>query len=111
MDKEQAIALVRVFARETVKEFSPMKIVLYGSYSRNEAHEWSDIDAAVIFDGFSGSRYESSLRLWNIAGEINSSIAPKLLDIQKDARGFAEEVLRVGEVIWSADSGISEDNA
>ena len=30
------------------------KVILFGSYSRNQAHEWSDIDLALVSDEFNG---------------------------------------------------------
>ena len=34
------------------------KVILFGSYARNQAHQWSDIDLALVSDDFSGRRLE-----------------------------------------------------
>ena len=34
------------------------KVVLYGSYSRNEQHKWSDIDVVFVADEFTGIGFE-----------------------------------------------------
>lgn len=75
---------------------NPDKVVLYGSYSRNEQTDESDIDIAVIFDGFTDNWLEESSKLWRIAWDIDDRIEPVLLDISNDESGFCEEVMRVG---------------
>jgi predicted nucleotidyltransferase len=47
----------------------PERIILFGSYAANTATEDSDIDVAVIFDGFDGDflRTSSSQRMHNHA--------------------------------------------
>lgn len=34
------------------------KVVLYGSYARNQQHQWSDIDIALVADEFVGIGFE-----------------------------------------------------
>ncbi len=34
------------------------KIILFGSYARNEQHSWSDIDVAIVADEFIGIGFE-----------------------------------------------------
>jgi len=34
------------------------KVILYGSYARNEQHKWSDIDIAMVADEFNGIGFE-----------------------------------------------------
>lgn len=33
------------------------KVLLYGSYAKNNQHEWSDIDVALVADEFEGIGY------------------------------------------------------
>src|ERR1035437_3672166 len=39
------------------------KVILFGSYARNQAHKWSDIDLALISDDFSGDRIEDKRKI------------------------------------------------
>jgi len=55
MDKTTVVNTVRQYADAVTKEMSPASIVLYGSYAKGNAREDSDIDVAVIFDGFTGA--------------------------------------------------------
>lgn len=84
------------FSASVRENINPQKIILYGSYSRNEQTEDSDIDIAVIYDGFSGDIIDVSSILWRLAWKIDSRIEPVLLDKKNDMSGFAEEVLKTG---------------
>ena len=43
-------SLLQDIAQNIVKNFSPDKIILFGSQARNEAREWSDVDILVVMD-------------------------------------------------------------
>lgn len=47
------------------------KIFLIGSYARNEAHEWSDLDFLVQLKG--GRRYTTWTELQDIHAKLNNS--------------------------------------
>ena len=58
------------FALKEVEEFvidlhalgiRPKQVILFGSYARNEQHEDSDIDLAIVAEEFSGFRPEDSV--------------------------------------------------
>lgn len=95
MDK-RTIDVSKKFSEIVRNKMKPQKVVLYGSCSRNEQTKDSDIDIAVIFDGFSGNEWEASSELWLHAWKIDNRIEPVLLDLQNDPSGFVDEVLRTG---------------
>lgn len=95
MDKN-AIEISKKFSDVIRNSMNPQKIILYGSYSRNEQKQNSDIDIAVIFDGFYGNEWETSSELWLQAWKIDNRIEPVLLDIQNDPSGFCEEIMKTG---------------
>jgi len=103
MDKETALGCARRFANEVAKEIKPEQIVLYGSYASGRARDDSDIDIAVIFNGFDGDYLGVSSWLWSLTWKISSYIEPILLDVQNDRSGFAAEVLRTGERLLNAE--------
>jgi predicted nucleotidyltransferase len=105
MDKKQAVTYARVYASEVIKELRPEQIVLFGSYAMNVASDESDIDIAVVFNGFNGNHYDVSTLLWKITRSVSSYIEPILLDRADDKSGFAEEVLRTGEIIYDKETG------
>ena len=60
MDRNKAIELSKIYSTIVKNVYNPYKVVLYGSYCRNEQTKDSDIDIAVIFNGFSGDWLKTS---------------------------------------------------
>ena len=79
MDKEQAINLAKRY-KSALAEVLPLKaLYLYGSYSKGEFSENSDIDIAVIVDNLRDNYFEDTTLLWRIRRKISSLIEPVLL--------------------------------
>jgi len=100
MDKATALMIARQYANEVTKEMSPNKVLLFGSYAKGNASEESDIDIAVIFDGFKGDWFQACTKLSSITWKVSTFIEPVLLDSQDDQSGFIQEVLRTGELVY-----------
>ena len=96
MDRNKAIELSKIYSTIVKNVYNPYKVVLYGSYCRNEQTKDSDIDIAVIFNGFSGDWLKTSSDLWRITEKADTIIEPVLLDLKNDPGGFVQEVLRTG---------------
>lgn len=96
MDKSEALRLAKKYSAEVKKTLNPSDIFLFGSYSNGVPHEWSDIDVAVIFDGFDGDFLETSALLWKLRRNVSDEIEPHLLDKRNDNIGFATEIIRTG---------------
>ena len=52
------------------------KVILYGSRVSGKAHDYSDIDVAIISPDFGKDRYREGAKLFEIASEIDTSIEP-----------------------------------
>ncbi|MDR1272121.1 MAG: nucleotidyltransferase domain-containing protein [Clostridiales Family XIII bacterium] len=102
LDTEQVINTVERYADIVAKELSPAAVVLYGSYAKGNAHEDSDIDVAVVFDGFEGDWLETSSYLWRMRRGISYDIEPVLLDSMHDKSGFVANIFKTGQVIYRA---------
>jgi predicted nucleotidyltransferase len=100
MDKEKAIILVKKYAEEVLKNLSPEQIVLFGSYATDTARESSDLDVAVIFNGFDGNFWEDSTLLWLLTIKTSTLIEPILLDKAQDQSGFVRHILKTGITIY-----------
>jgi predicted nucleotidyltransferase len=100
--KGAVVNAVVQYANVVTKEFSPNAIVLYGSYAKGDPHEGSDIDVAVIFNGFSGDWLKTSARLWGLTENISLDIEPILLDSAEDQSGFVKNIYKTGQVIYRA---------
>jgi predicted nucleotidyltransferase len=101
MDKKQVLILAKQYADEVLKVLTPEQILLFGSYSTNTAREDSDIDIAVIFDGFEGNYWETATLLCKLTRDISFYIEPHLLDKSEDKSGFVEHVIKTGEIIYN----------
>jgi len=100
--KETVAGYAHRYANEIVKKYKPHAIVLFGSYVNGSPHEYSDIDIAVVFNGFNGDWLAVSKDFWRISEGISLDIEPHLMDTTKDPSGFTEYVMRTGNVIYQA---------
>ena len=71
MDKEQAIKLAQRY-KAAVAERLPLKaLYLYGSYSKGNHTEDSDIDIAVVVERMSDDYFEDASLLWKLKRKIS----------------------------------------
>ena len=102
MDKETVIDRVKIYADVVRENFLIQKIVLFGSQVRGTATDDSDIDVAVVFKRIDEDYLETAAKLFYLRRNIDSRIEPVLFEEGHDPSGFLEEILRTGEVIYSA---------
>jgi len=102
LDKTTVVNTVQQYADVVTQEFSPNAIILYGSHATGTPNEESDIDVAVIFNGFSGDWLEASARLWHLTRRVSTYIEPVLLDSLDDKSGFVKNIYKTGQVIYQA---------
>jgi uncharacterized protein len=103
MDKETIIDRVKQYSDLVRRNFNVRKVVLYGSYAKGTAREdSSDIDVAVILDKLDDDILASEARLFRLRRSIDVRIEPVLLE-EKDKTGFLDEILKTGQIIYSAD--------
>ena len=95
MDKT-VFEIGKKFSKSVKEKLKPSKVVLYGSYSCNEQTKDSDIDIAVIFNGFQGNEWKTASNLCLTAWKIDNRIEPVLLDTENDPSGFCEHVMKTG---------------
>ena len=104
LDQETALSIVKRYADKVKEKFRPAAIVLYGSYANGIPHKDSDIDVAVIFDGFTGDRYKTAVILWQLTEDISLDIEPILLDSTRDRSGFVRHVYKTGKIMYQAEA-------
>ncbi|RHJ79564.1 nucleotidyltransferase domain-containing protein [Parabacteroides sp. AM08-6] len=79
MDKEQAIVLAKKY-KEMVASSLPLKaLYLYGSYSKGNYREDSDIDIAVVVEHLNENYFEDTPILWKLRRKVSNLIEPVLL--------------------------------
>jgi predicted nucleotidyltransferase len=71
----------------------------FGSCVKGSAHEWSDIDVALLTDSFSGDSFDFTFNLMKIARDIDAAIEPHpyLTSEFTPDNPRAREVLKSGE--------------
>ena len=76
------------------------KVILFGSYARNTAHEWSDIDLALVSDDFTGMRIEDRHKI-TLANIKFVDIEPHIFNTAYFEEGdpFIEEIKKTGKEI------------
>jgi predicted nucleotidyltransferase len=97
------ISIIEQYIKKINQCFNPKYVVLFGSYSRGEEKELSDIDIAVIFDKYEGKNIlEDNAFLFRLAWEVDSRIEPVILSLENDDSGFAESVVKNGKILYAA---------
>ena len=102
MDRATVIKKANEYSAEVRKVFDPFSIVLYGSYANGTPTPESDIDIAVVFDGYDGNWLNDSAKLWGLTIQISTLIEPILLDRTKDPSGFVEGIFKSGVILYQA---------
>ncbi|MBF9219648.1 nucleotidyltransferase domain-containing protein [Hymenobacter ruricola] len=115
LTQSAALERVRAFA-ESIRgqSVSLRKVILFGSYARNEQRAFSDIDVALVADEFTGFGFQD-------VGLIGAAIAQKLfVDIEPhtfspeqftDWNPFVQEIKRTGIVVGEWEPTVTQNRA
>jgi len=101
LDKAKVKQIATNYAEEVKKVLSPKAIILFGSYVSGTPHAYSDIDIAVVLDGFDGDWLKAASMLFRLRRGISIDIEPHLIDQQHDKSGFLEHIISTGEIIYA----------
>ena len=70
---------------------------LFGSYANGRANEYSDIDVALVSDGFTGVRYLDIKKIGRIVRNIDYRIEVHPFSLKdRDESMFLDEIVRTG---------------
>ncbi len=94
---------MKQYAAVVRQNFPVKKVILYGSHARGKARDDSDIDVAIVVRQVEGDFLLSEKKLFTLRRNIEPMIEPVLLEEDNDPSGFLAEILKTGEVIYSAD--------
>ena len=78
------------------------KVILFGSYARNAANEWSDVDLALVSDNFTGMIIDDNRKI-SRANIKFVDIEPHMFNSAYFEEGdpFIEEIKKTGrEIKW-----------
>jgi predicted nucleotidyltransferase len=103
MAQEQALIRTKIleFYDSVKREFPVKKILLYGSYARDEATDDSDIDVAVVLDEKNhNQRCDIGAKLMHYAFFVDPAIEPRCVFLDEylhpEPCSILEEILRTG---------------
>ncbi|MGR3293026.1 MAG: nucleotidyltransferase domain-containing protein [Candidatus Scalindua sp.] len=83
MVEKEVIKKIEEFVKALKRDnINVAKVILYGSRASGKAHEYSDIDVAIVSPDFGKDRFEEGVRLFKIACEIDSLIEPVPLSLE-----------------------------
>ena len=95
MGKSEVIDIVRQYKQLVQKHFGSAAVYLYGSYSKDNARDDSDIDVAVIVPELNEDFLKASSLLWSLTWDLNTLIEPVLIE-ENHPSPLYEDVLRTG---------------
>ena len=75
MDKTDALTIVKQYAELVRSSFDYKKMILFGSYAKDNACKDSDIDIAIIFTDFD-NRLDRQVELMKLTRQIDTRIEP-----------------------------------
>ena len=104
MDKEQAIVLAKRY-KEMVAERLPLKaLYLYGSYSKGNYREDSDIDIAVVVEHLDDNYFEDTMKAGHYENRKESDVcSSRSVSLPMELMGSAP-VVHIGTISRSTSS-------
>ncbi len=77
MDKKYIQKTLAIFAKRAKKKFDAEKVILFGSYARGQATDYSDIDVIVLSNKFSSIPQEKRLdALYPLTAKLYPDVHP-----------------------------------
>lgn len=97
MDKNEAIKKLIDYRAELLNHINLKKMYMFGSYSRNEQRQYSDIDVAIVVDKIQGDYLKYLSMIWRLGSKFDSLIEPVVFEEnQNDPSGFFETIVKTG---------------
>ena len=77
MSRIKAKKIVKNYAEKLkMSNFPFQSVYLYGSYAKNKAHKWSDIDIAVVSNKLRRNFDKNESLLWRFREDVDTRIEP-----------------------------------
>ena len=111
--QQAALVRIRQFLEELRDSGIPLRqAILFGSFARNEQHDYSDIDLALVADNFTGAAFiDSKPFIRSIVKHVE--IKPHTFYPAQftDWNPFVQEILRTGIVVGEWKPADTENRA
>jgi len=99
---DSVLSLARKYIKELERHgYKITAAFLFGSYAKDTANEWSDIDIALISPNFSGNRFNDRQKIIPFRRQIDVRLEPMPFRPKdfKDDPVMAEEIKQTGKRI------------
>ncbi len=96
MDKREAINKVKAYKQLLKDHLRFEDMYLFGSYAKDNYHEDSDIDVAIVVDHIEDDYFSIAPLLWKLRRQIDDRIEPVLIEKEFDDAGFLCEIQKHG---------------
>lgn len=100
---DKPLKLIKKYKKLLIKKGIPVeKIILFGSYAKEKAKPWSDIDICVVSKEFGKNGYDEMVMLKKLTIDIDSMIEPhpyNLKDLNNPLDPLAFEIKKTGKVV------------
>ena len=111
LDKTTAKQIAQRYTEVVCKALNPQSVLMFGSYVNGNPHEYSDIDIAIVFEGYDGDWLDTAALLQRLRRGIDDDapgigIEPHIMDATSDPSGFLEHIRKTGEVIYDQRTAI-----
>lgn len=96
--REDINLIIQKFISQVSSEFPIRSLYLFGSYAKNSAGDYSDIDLAIVSDKFEGSRFLDREKLGKYVIRTSSDIEvhPFKTEDFTDENPFVKEIIETG---------------
>jgi predicted nucleotidyltransferase len=103
--KAEIVNIIQDYGLFVSQVFEKVEIILFGSYAKGTAHEWSDIDIAVVSPDFNHIEYFTALKMLNRIKQkisIDLNIIPMTPEdyTNAPAGSIEAEVIKTGQVAF-----------
>ena len=100
LSKNNGIAMARRLRQRLLEERIPVHAVyLFGSVAGDKAHEWSDVDIAILCTPFRSTRHDESMEVRRLRRDVDMRISPVCLhpdDFDNRLFGLEQEIKKHG---------------
>ena len=97
-DRLLIIDIVKKYAELVIEEIQIERVYIFGSYIKGTNNDHSDIDVAIVGDGFVGDPVDDTFKLLKIRRKVDKRIEPhpfKTSDFD-DTNPYIKEIIKTG---------------
>lgn len=97
MDKRGALEIAKRFIKSLPAKYNAKQAYLFGSYAKDTAHEYSDIDIALVLPKYSNA-FDATVALMKISRKIDLRIEPHPIREKEfnESHPLVSEILKHG---------------